>query len=30
LQIETKDWDQQAELFRRFAEEGLFARNLLA
>jgi threonine dehydratase len=30
LQIETKDWDQQAELFRRFSEEGLFARNLLA
>ncbi|MDB5082532.1 MAG: ilvA [Chloroflexi bacterium] len=29
LQIETKDWDQQAELFRRFAEEGIFARNLL-
>ena len=30
LQIETKDWDQQAELFRRFAEEGLYLRNLLA
>ncbi len=29
LQIETKDWDQQAELFRRFADEGIFARNLL-
>lgn len=29
LQIETKDWDQQEELFRRFADEGIFARNLL-
>lgn len=30
LQIETKDWEHQAELFQRFAAEGLYARNLLA
>ena len=28
LQIETKDWDHQAELFRRFNEEGLSVRKV--
>ncbi len=30
LQVESKDWEQQAELVRRFATEGLYARNLRA
>lgn len=30
LQVETKDWDHQAELIQRFSDEGLFAHNLTA
>ncbi len=30
LQIETKDWEHQNQLFQRFADEGLQVRNLTA
>lgn len=30
LQIETKDWAHQGELIQRFADEGIYVRNLMA